>query len=127
MVDFADWIHEGRRYREHTAYFATEKAAEMFHGVSGTPKLHQAAHDVCVADIYLGVWRNRPHLAATWLGEDAWRARNPSELGVPDAVAVDTDGTLRGFEHVTISYSIERLEKFDRDCEALGILAWEMF
>jgi hypothetical protein len=128
MVDFADWICEGRRCREHTAYYATERAFERFGGVMpGAPKLHQAAHDVCTTDLYLAVWRNRPHLAATWLSEDAWRAQHPSKLGVPDAVAVDTDGTLRGFEYVTISYDIGRLEKFDRDCEALGIAAWEMF
>jgi hypothetical protein len=91
------------------------------------------AHLAVVTDMYLAVRRDRPHLAASWRVEGAYRAAHPG-LGdlAPDAVAIDADGSPRAFK-----YGGSRTDQawrrpdwpevFNRTCEELGIFAWEIW
>jgi hypothetical protein len=115
-------------------FCATRKLAEHIGGVmpSGS-KLSFYDHVLVVTDVYLAVRRDRPHLAASWLVEGAYRATKPGlgDVG-PDAVAIDADGSRRAFKYGgsgtdQVWRAPDWPERFNRSCEELGIFAWEIW
>jgi hypothetical protein len=110
------------------SYHATRRAVNLVGGVMpDLTKPFQAPHDVACVDMFLAVRSARPHLAESWFGEDYIRRALPGPGGVPDAVAIDADGSLRAFEYAGDSYDLGRLLSLDRECLELGIFAWEAF
>ncbi len=73
----------------------------------------QASHDLGLAEVYLTVRQDRPHLAKFWFGEDI----APKQLGsVPDAIYINGDGkTSLAFEFCGL-YSVKRLRAFHHHC-----------
>lgn len=107
--------------RETVVYLATDFAADTVGGVAPRlPTLGQETHDLHVSEVYLRMRRERPQLAAFWLGEEIVRPTRIDEK-LPDAVIVDPRGNPVRVIEFGGRYDHKRVAAFHADCESRGL------
>lgn len=107
--------------RETVVYLATDFAADTVGGVAARlPTLGQETHDLHVSEVYLRMRRERPQLAAFWLGEEIVRPTRIDEK-LPDALIVDPQGNPVRVIEFGGRYDHKRVAAFHLDCESRGL------
>ncbi len=107
--------------RETVVYLATDFAADMLGGVAARlPTLGQETHDLHVSEVYLRMRRERPQLAAYWLGEEIVRPTRTDEK-LPDALIVDPRGNPVRVIEFGGRYDHRRVAAFHLDCQSRGL------
>ena len=107
--------------RETLVFIATSFAADTLGGVAARlPTLGQETHDLHVSEVYLRMRRERPELAAHWLGEEIVRPTRIHEK-LPDALIVDAQGNPARVIEFGGRYDHKRVCAFHQDCAFRGL------
>lgn len=107
--------------RETVVFLATDLAADTVGGVAARlPTLGQETHDLHVSQVYLRMRRERPQLAAYWLGEEIVRPTRTDEK-LPDALIVTRAGNPARVIEFGGRYDHKRVAAFHLDCQARGL------
>ena len=104
--------------QETVVFLATDLAADTVGGVAARlPTLGQETHDLHVSQVYLRMRRERPQLAAFWLGEEIVRPTRTDEK-LPDALIVDPAGNPARVIEFGGRYDHKRVAAFHIDCQS---------